>query len=120
MVSENLGVSEADFNRMGLFLFLDLEETAIGYRRRIATLHESGGEAEEHNLLFKWHKETDTFNQESEPLLLQRIVQQNGRSIEQVSEEYQRCRSLMEELVLSGKTDFRWVRKQVVDFYDEK
>jgi len=120
MVSENLAVSEADFNRMGLFLFLDVEEIATGYRRRIATLYESNGEAEEHNLLFKWHKETDTFTQEGEPLLLKRIVQQNGKSIEQVSEEYQRCRSFMEELVSSGKTDFRWVRKQVVDFYDGK
>ena len=119
LMSRELSVSEEDFNRMGLLLFMNLERTQIGYRRRVATFYESGGEAEQHNLLFSWEPESDTFTQQCEPLLLERITQQSGRSTEQVAVEFRRCRSFIESLMESGETSFRWVRKQVVDFYDE-
>ncbi len=120
MVSRELGVSEEDFNRTGLFLFMNLERTLTGYRRRVATLYESSGEAERHNLLFSWKPELDTFSQQSDPLLLERIAQQRGASTEQVAEELQRCRSFIKRLVESGETDFRWVREEVIRFYSEE
>ncbi len=106
LMSRELGVSEEDFNRMGLFLFLNLERTLTGYRRRVATFYKSAGETGQHKLLFSWEPESDTFSQHGEPK-------------EQEAEELRLCRSFIENLMDSGETDFRWVRRQVVNFYDK-
>lgn len=119
LVSRKLGVSAEDFDRLGLVLFMNLGRTLTGYRRRVATLYESSGKAGQHNLLFSWNPESDTFSQQGEPRLLERMAQQRGISTEQVAPELQRCRLFIESLMESGDTDFRWVRKQIVRFYSE-
>jgi len=119
LVSRQLGVSEEDFARLDLLLFMRLERSLTGYRRRVATLYESRGEAGKHNLLFTWEPRSDTFSQHGDPLLLKRIALQRGRSMEQTTAELQRCRSFIESLMASGEAHFRWVRKQVVGFYND-
>ena len=118
MVSRELGVSEEDFAGLGLILFLKLERSPTGHTRRVATLYESG-EAEKHNLLFSWEPKSDTFSKHGKPMLLEKIARQNGQSVEQASEKLQQCKLFIQNLMQSGETDFRWVRNQVVGFYDE-
>lgn len=115
LVSRELGVSEKDFNSLDLILFMKLERSLTGYRRRVAAFYESDGER--HNLLFSWKPDSDTFNPNSP--LLQRIASQRGQLPEQVTEELQQCKSFIKSLLRSGNTDFRWVRGQVADFYLE-
>ena len=118
LVSEELGVSEEDFAQLGLILFINLKQLETGYRRRVATLHESG-EGEKHNLLFSWKPESDTFSHNGAPALLKKVAKQRGHSVDQVAEELQQCKLFVESLMESGESDFRWVRKQVVGFYDK-
>jgi hypothetical protein len=120
LVSGELGVSEEDFARLDLVLFMKLERSLTGYRRRVAALCESGGEAGKHNLLFTWEPRSDAFSQNGDPLLLKRIALQRGRSMKQITAELQQCKLFVEGLMTSGNTDFRWVRKQVVGFYSER
>jgi len=119
LVSRELGVSEEDFTHLDLLLFMKLERSLMGYRRRVATFYEGGGEAGKHNLLFTWESKADTFSQHGDPLLLKRIAQKHGRSLEQVAAELQQCKSFVQSLITSSDTGFRWVRKQVVSFYSE-
>jgi hypothetical protein len=116
LVSKKLGVSEEDFARLGLILFMKLERGLMEYKRRVSTFYESG-EQGRHNLLFTWEPKSDTYNQLGDSLLLKRVALQNGRSMEQVARELRQCKLFIEGLMASGKTDFRWVRKQVLDFY---
>lgn len=118
LVSSELGVSEEDFSRIGLFLFINLERQTTGYRRRVATLHEAG-DSGKHNLVYKWNVKPDTFDQKNGFLLPNRIAQQDGKSLKQTSADLKKCRSFIEDLVKSGEANFRWVRKQVVDFYSD-
>ena len=104
LISRELGVSEDDFARLNMILFMKLERGLIGYRRRVATFYEDDSEAREHKLLFSWDPESDSFNQ-------------HGRPTGQMTAELQRCKLFIERLMGSGNTDFRWVRKQVIDFY---
>ena len=120
LVSRQLGVSEEDFARLDLTLFMKLERGLAGYRRRVATFYESGGEAGKHKLLFTWEPGSDTFSRHGDSLLLKRIARRRGGSMEQVAEELQRCKLFVQSLMSSGNTDFRWVRKQVADFYRAK
>ncbi len=119
LASRELGVSEEDFARLDLILFMKLERSLMGYRRRVSTFYESDGEAGKHNLLFTWEPGSDTFSQNGESLLLKRIARQRGLSLEQVAEGLQQCRLFVESLMKSGNTDFRWVRSQVVNFYEK-
>lgn len=119
MVSRELSVLEEDFSRLGLILFMKLERGLAGYRRRVATLYEGGGGSGNHELLFSWKPESDTYSRHGESALLKRIGQQRGLSEEQIAGELQKCRDFIENLMASGNTDFRWVRKQVVDFCPE-
>lgn len=113
MVSGELGVSEEDFNRLGLIMFMKLERELAGYSRRVMTFYESGNDG--HNLVFTWDSNTDTYKQHS--IDYRNLAQKYGKSEEQVAEDLKRCRSFIESLMSSGKTDFRWVRKQVFSFY---
>jgi hypothetical protein len=106
LVSRELGVSEEDFARLGLILFMKLERKLMGYRRRVATFYGNSDEIGKHGLLFTWEPGSDTFNQ-------------HGLPTEHAAEKIEQCRSFVESLMVSGKTDFRWVREQVANFYSE-
>ena len=118
LVSRELAVSEEDFAQLGLILFMKLERSLTGYKRRVATFYEAG-EAGKHNLLFSWESKSDTFSKHGKPMLLERIARQSGQSVEQAVEKLRQCKLFIQNLMQSGETDFRWVRKQVVGFYDE-
>lgn len=117
LVSRELNVLEEDFARLDLILFMKLERGLTGYTRRVATFYEGGSESGRHNLLFSWKPESDTFSKHGDSALLKRIGQQRGLSEKQVTGELQQCKLFIESLMESGNTDFRWVRKQVVDSY---
>lgn len=119
LVSRKLGASEEDFARLDLILFMKLERGLMSYKRRVSTFYESDGEGK-HSLLFAWEPRSDAFNQHADSLLLKRIARQGGRSMEQVAQELKQCRLFIEGLMASGRTDFRWVRKQVVDFHSRE
>ncbi len=112
LVSGELGVSEEDFARLDLMLFMNLERSLMGYRRRVATFYESDDGTGEYKLIFTWDPGSDSFHQHHDPRPLGETVQPNKKSA-----ELERCRRFVESLTESGNTDFRWVRKQVVDFY---
>jgi hypothetical protein len=113
MVSGELDVSEEDFNRLGLIMFIKIERELTGYRRRVLNFYESYGDR--HNLVFTWDSNTDTFKQRD--IDYKSLAQKYGKPEEQVVEDLKRCRSFIESLMNSGKTDFTWVRQQVFNFY---
>ncbi len=112
LVSRELGVSEEDFARLDLMLFMNLERSLMGYRRRVATFYESGDGTGEHNLIFTWDPGSDSFHEHDDSLAPGGTAQPNRKSA-----ELERCRRFVQSLTESNNTDFRWVRKQVVDFY---
>ena len=91
---------------------MNLERSLMGYRRRVATFYESGDGTGEHKLIFTWDQGSDSFHQHDDSLLPGRTAQTNRESA-----ELERCRNFVQSLTGSGNEDFRWVRKQVVDFY---
>lgn len=119
LVSRELSVSEEDFSRLGLIMFMRLERNIGGYKRRVAELYERNPKMGKHELLFSWDKGTDTFKCHSEPLLLANLAEKRGESMKQVSDKLRQCRAFIEKLMGSGNTDFRWVRSQVVGFLDK-
>lgn len=103
MVSKELGVSEDDFNRIGLIMFMKLERELNGYRRRVLSFYEMDNH--KHNLVFDWEANTDVFNRHNE--------NKYGES-----EDLKKCQLFVKNLMTAGKTDFRWVRQQVAEFYN--
>jgi len=112
LVSNELGVPEADFAKLDLILFIKMMREGEGYKRRVSSLYEKG--IEKHNLLFTWDEDTDSFIKHGESTLLKIIAQEHGKSSNQVADELQQCKLLIEDLVKSGINDFRQVRKMVL------
>jgi len=106
-----LGVTKSDFARLDLILFIKLMREGVGYKRRVSALYER--DTEKHNLLFTWDENTDSFIKHGESTLLKIIAKEHGKSINQVADELQQCKSFIEDLVKSGVNDFRQVSKQV-------
>jgi hypothetical protein len=111
LVSNELGVPKADFARLDLILFIKMIREGEGYKRRVSALYEKG--IEKHNLLFTWDEETDSFIKHGESTLLKIMAQDHGKSSDQVSDELQKCKLFIEDLVKSGVNDFRQVSKIV-------
>ena len=118
LVSKELGVSKHDFARLNLILFIKLMRESTGYKRRVSSLYER--DAEKHNLLFTWDEKTDSFIRHGESTLLRKIAQEHGKSDNQVTDELQRCKLFVENLMKSGVNDFRQVREQVLCYYDKR
>ncbi|MGQ9523947.1 MAG: hypothetical protein ACUVTZ_03810 [Armatimonadota bacterium] len=67
---DHLGVEEAVFSRIDLLLFMRLDRTPAGFRRRVAAVYESSY-AEAHRLVWTWEPERDRHVQTSAPKLPQ-------------------------------------------------
>lgn len=105
LVSSELGVSSDNFAKLDLIFFMQLDRQISGYRRRVSKFYERDGIAEKHKLLFSWDERTDTFNLQSN------LAFQNP-----VEKDFNDYKDFIEMLIKSGNTDFRWVRKQVIEF----
>ncbi len=119
LVSEELGVSEDDFNRLDLILFMRLMHDRMGYKRRVSALYESDKKARKHNLLFSWDERTDRFIKHSDSVLIKNIAEKYNKSETSIKDELDRCKSFIETIVKSSITDFRQVRRKVIEFVCE-
>jgi len=108
-----LGVTKRDFAKLDLILFIKLMREGMGYKRRVSALYER--DDEKHNLLFTWDEKTDSFIRHGESTLLKKIAQEHGKSDNQVSDELQRCKLFVKDLIKSGVSDFRQVRRMVLE-----
>ncbi|MGB9595847.1 MAG: hypothetical protein ACPL7B_06155 [Candidatus Poribacteria bacterium] len=116
LVSRDLGVSENDFNRLDLILFMQLMRDGMGYKRRVSALYESDIKAGKHNLLFTWDEKSDSFIKHSDSVLIKRIAEKHNKSEMIIKNEIEHCKSFVDQIVKSSIVDFRQVRKKVVEF----
>jgi len=99
--SPPLCVARETLARVGLILFMHVDRSRAGYRRRVATLHEadsSGG----HRLVFAWDPVSDTFRPTAalrEPEALARYAQ------------------FIQQMIDQGESDATSVRRKVLAFY---
>lgn len=114
LVSRDLGVAESDFAKLDLILFIKMMREGAGYKRRVSALYERNCETGKHHLLYIWDEDSDTFIKHGNSTLLSEIAKINGKSSQQAIDELQQCKLFIENLVKSGETDFRIVRKIVL------
>ncbi len=107
LVSNELNVSEDNFTKLDLIFFMRLDRQISGYRRRVSKFYEKDGIAEKHKLVFSWDEKTDTFN-----------IQDDHVFQNPIKKDLNKYKDFVEMLVKSGNTDFRWVRKQVIEFLE--
>ncbi len=107
LVSNELNVSEDNFTKLDLIFFMRLDRQISGYRRRLSKFYEKDGIAEKHKLVFSWDERTDTFNIQDD------LAFQNP-----ITKDLSKYKDFIEMLVKSSNTDFRWVRKQVIEFLE--
>lgn len=119
LVSRELGVSENDFNKLDLILFMKLMRDGMGYKRRVSALYESNIEAGKHNLLFTWDERSDSFIKHGDSILIKKIAEKHNKSEAIIKNELDRCKSFIEQIVKLSITDFRQVRKKVIEFVDK-
>ena len=117
LISTELGVSEEDFDRLSLILFMKMERRPTGHRRRVAAFYQSTGDVGENGPLFTWDAGSDAFEQNTDLLPRGGASAQYEESLRQYPVELQQCRLFIESLMDSGETDFRRVRERVVDFF---
>jgi hypothetical protein len=60
LCSPPLGVSRKALGRVGLILFMHVDRSRAGYRRRVAAFYEADGQGG-HRLVFAWDEPSDTF-----------------------------------------------------------
>ncbi len=120
LVSDELSVTEEDFNKLDLVLFMYLDRRGLKYRRRISALCEATdlSSSESHRPLYIWNPRDDAFIKQGSSLLLQRLAKKTGKTEEQIEQELKDCESAIEGLMLQNITDFRYVRGRIVRFYD--
>ncbi|MBD3184475.1 hypothetical protein GF312_19485 [Candidatus Poribacteria bacterium] len=104
MVSRELEVSEEDFTLIDLILFMNLDRSITGLRRRVSALYKKTSDQDRHKLIFSWDKSSDEFIKHDKC-----PEKTDGIDI---------CRDFVNHLVKSGENDFRWVREKVLEFYD--
>lgn len=120
LISDELSVTEEDFNRLDLILFMHLDKQGREYRRRISALCEVTGlsSSESHRPLYIWNPRDDAFIKQGSSFLLQRLAKKTGKTEEQIEQELRDCESAIEGLMLQNITDFRDVRRAIARFYE--
>lgn len=106
LVSSELGVSENNFAKLDLIFFMRLDRQISGYRRRVSKFYEREIISGKHKLLFSWDEKTDTFSLQNN-LVFQNVLEKDI---------YNNYKNFIELIIKSNNTDFRWVRKQVIEF----
>jgi hypothetical protein len=99
--SPPLGVTRETLARVGLILFMHVDRSRTGYRRRVATLYEADSSGA-HRLVFAWDPASDAFR----PTAALREP-----------EELARYAQFIQQMVDDGESDAASVRRKVLAFY---
>jgi len=116
MVSGELKVTEEQFRKIDLLLFMHVEGGFTGRKRRVATFYEPSEGEESHRLLFEWQPTTDGYVQRNSSLLLERIAEGRGQAVEAVNGELREYEAFVQKLVADGENDSREVRRRTTQF----
>lgn len=101
---EELRISESDFGRLDLLLFLRLDRVRSGLRRRVASVYEAAG-GDGHRLVWAWEEQGD------------RHAQVAPSSLAQCGKErVEAAREFLRSVCLDDVRDIREFRRRVVEF----
>ena len=111
---EQLGLSHSDILKIDLLCFLHLDTDGNGDRRRVTTLYEAFGGADEHRLLFEWCEDTDSFSKLDDTELVSRLAARQDVPVSRVRDGIRAVQEWIEGLNVSGVRDFRSLRAKFV------
>lgn len=123
LFSHELNVAEEDFKQLDFILFMHLERNGREYTRRVSTFYEATGASSQqdgnHRPLFIWDRNSDEFYQQGDSLLLQTLARNKGIPQKQIQRQLAECEDFIRWLIEQGINDYRKVRKEILQFYEQ-